>query len=81
MNQELIDEYKKQVDMSLIRASLKMTVEERLQRLEEMARLRDAEGLSKAQVDFILIGGFAAMAHGSNRFTADVRMHLIPGGI
>ena len=41
MNQELIDEYKKHLDMSVIRASLTMTVEERLQRLEEMARLRD----------------------------------------
>jgi hypothetical protein len=38
---KVIEAYKEDLDHSLIRRSLRMTVEERLRRLEEMARLRE----------------------------------------
>jgi hypothetical protein len=51
LNDELIQEYKKHIDQTLIRRSLRMTLEERVQRLEQMARMRDElrRGIERAR--------------------------------
>lgn len=51
MNDEVIQEYKKHIDRTLIRRSLRMTPEERVQRLQQMAKVREElrRGLERAR--------------------------------
>ena len=85
---EIIELYKRDVDVTLLDECLKRTVEERLQALQDFSEaiancerkqpvhvtnLRDLlRALGTTGVDFILVGGVAAAAHGSGRLTQDV---------
>jgi hypothetical protein len=57
---DIIDLYKRDVDVSLIRERLKRSIEERLDDLMELQR------------ECIVIGGVAATVHGSARLTRDI---------
>lgn len=77
--------YRRDIDRTLLRENLRRSVAERLEGLHSMGRLstklrRDSApmnlevllcALSDAHVEFVLVGGVAARAHGSARFTQD----------
>jgi len=67
---EIIELYKRDVDVTMIDEGLKRTVDERMQILDgapEHLRI-----LADGEVEFIVVGGVAAVAHGSARFTLAV---------
>ncbi len=67
----VIEAYKKDVDRTLLRENLKRTVEEI--DIETAFRL-----LAQGGVEFIVVGGVAARAHGSARLTND--LHVVRDG-
>ena len=85
---EIIEIYKRDFDVTMLDESLQRTVAERMQMLEEMVRLVDqAPGerkladnpvllllgiLEQSGIEFIVVGGLAAVAHGSLSFTSRV---------
>lgn len=53
MNEEVIAEYRKHLDLTLIRQSLRLTPQQRLERLMAMARLKDEADRARAELEAI----------------------------
>lgn len=49
VNEEVIAEYRKHLDLTLIRQSLRLTPQQRLERLMAMARLKDEADRARKQ--------------------------------
>ena len=70
----IVQAYKQDVDRTMIRENLRRTIDERLRLNEESLQL-GAElqrALADHDVEYILVGGIAARAHGSARITQHV---------
>src|SRR5919112_1254288 len=68
----VIEAYKRDVDRTLIRENLRLTVEQRFDALVRLQQFAEEFLLAGAGVEFIIVGGAAATAHGSARLTLDL---------